>query len=750
MNALLFSLPGTPVIYYGDEIGMGDNIYLGDRNGVRTPMQWSGDRNAGFSRANPQRLYLPIIIDPEYHYEAVNVETQQNNASSLLWWMKRLIGLRKRFQAFGRGTLEFLRPANPKILAFVRKYQDERILVVANLSRFVQFAELDLREYAGVVPEEVFGRTAFPRIGELPYLLTLGPHSFFWFSLPVPAPVVVEEAAAAGPDLPVLPGYRPLAERFDPVFRDEIEALLPEYLTRLRLGRGGSPVVAARIQRAFPVSPGEAEVWFLLVHVEFREGVAETVTLPLAFVHDDNLAALTVPVADAGFARIAGPVAGVLCDALAVPACSRAVLRNVLTGRLRIVEGGEIVSAPLARVTFDADTLDSLPLSARRGDRNTLTVVYGEEYVLKTFRHVEEGLNPALEVGRFLAGQPGFTAYAPVIGSIEYRRRGTEPATLAVLYGYVPNQGTAWQSTLDELSRYFERVAALSHEIPPRPPEAPPLMGANGADDALPLWHELAGGYLESARLLGRRTAELHAALTANPASRAFAVEPFGKLYQRSLYQTMRNLTGKVCRRLQHDARRLPEPARDLAARVVAHEEEILRRFRGVLNPALGGSRIRVHGDYHLGRLLHTGKDFILTDFEGDPDRTIEDRRVKRSPLRDVASMVRSFDYAVQTTLLGLTIHRGRAQGVIRAEDLPKLEPWAEAWYHRVSREYVAAYLEAVGPLNILPPADDDRLLVLDLLMLEKAMYEIESELEVESERVVIPLRGVIRMIGAG
>src|SRR5437868_4788976 len=267
LNSLLFSLPGTPVIYYGDEIGMGDNIYLGDRNGVRTPMQWSADRNAGFSRCNPQRLYLPVSIDAEYHYEAVNVEAQQNNPSSLLWWMKRLIALRKRNKAFGRGSLEFLRPANPKVLAFVRKYHDERILVVANLSRFVQFAELDLREYAGVVPEEVFGRTAFPRIEDRPYLLTLGPHTFFWFSLPI-------------------------------------------------------------------LAPGDA------------------------------LGGLAVPAAEAGFARVAAPVPGVLCDALAVPACCRAILRAVLVGQTRSSAAGEFISAPVAPTPPEVvEHLDNLPVA---------------------------------------------------------------------------------------------------------------------------------------------------------------------------------------------------------------------------------------------------------------------------------------------------------------------------------------------------------------------------------------------------
>src|SRR5579872_5166390 len=182
-SSLLFSFPGTPIIYYRDEIGMGDNIYLGDRNGVRTPMQWSPDRNAGFSRANPQKLYLPVIIDPEYHYEAINVETQQNNPHSLLWWMKRLVAQRKQSTALSRGSLEFLFPENRKILAFVRRFEDELILVVANLSRLVQCFELDLSQFKGMVPVELSGATRFPEITDRPYFMNLGPFSFYWFAL---------------------------------------------------------------------------------------------------------------------------------------------------------------------------------------------------------------------------------------------------------------------------------------------------------------------------------------------------------------------------------------------------------------------------------------------------------------------------------------------------------------------------------------------------------------------------------------
>ncbi|MEK7248256.1 MAG: maltose alpha-D-glucosyltransferase, partial [Chloroflexota bacterium] len=268
MNGLLFSLPGAPILYYGDEIGMGDNIYLGDRNGVRTPMQWSGDRNAGFSRANPQRLYMPVIVDPEYHYETVNVEAQQANPHSLFWWMKRLIALRKKHKAFGRGTIEFLYPDNRKVLAFVRKYEGETILVIANLSRFTQYAELDMPAYKGATPVELFGRTEFPRIGELPYFITLGPHTFHWFSLQSAElpPAVTED----GPR--VLTIYDGIEDLLEGRARASLEALLPGYLRSRRwFGGKARTIQAAAIVDVIDVPSSDLEARILLVRVDYLE-----------------------------------------------------------------------------------------------------------------------------------------------------------------------------------------------------------------------------------------------------------------------------------------------------------------------------------------------------------------------------------------------------------------------------------------------------------------------------------------------
>ena len=523
MFALLFSLPGTPVIYYGDEIGMGDNIYLGDRNGVRTPMQWSADRNAGFSRANPQKLYLPVVIDPEYHFETVNVEAEQANPSSLLWWVKRLVTLRKTFRAFGRGSFRLLRPENSKVLAFIREFESESILAVANLSRFVQYVGLDLKEFVNFIPEEVLGRTRFPRITEEPYVLTIGPHGFIWFSLIQQSGTAAEKGpAAAFPgevELPVLAGKRPLSKRLEPGYWDEIEALLPRYVERNDLALSRSSVTSCEIVSTAPIKVGEIEVWYLMVRIESRGALSETISLGLTLVPEEQLLDLLLPLEKVGFARVSAPDRGVLCDALAVPACCRGLLRGILAGRLRQFEDGEIEAATLpGQQIVDLEAVDSLPLSLCHSASINPSVIYGESFILKMFRRAEEGVNPDLEIGRYLTARTDYDGTAPVVGFIEYRRRGAEPITLGILHRFVPNQGTAWKFTVDHLSQYFERMAALSREqIPPN--TLPAASGQENGHTAAQIdpWRELIGGYMDTARLLGVRTAELHRVLAADP-----------------------------------------------------------------------------------------------------------------------------------------------------------------------------------------------------------------------------------------
>ena len=749
MNALLFALTGTPVIYYGDEIGMGDNIYLGDRNGVRTPMQWSADRNAGFSRANPQKLYLPINIDPEYHYEAINVEAQQNNPNSLLWWMKRLIALRKRNRAFGRGSIEFLKPENPKVLAFVRRWHDESVLVVANLSRFVQYAELDLKAFRGQVPEELFGRSQFPAIGEGLYPLTIGPHGFYWFVLvaQATAPLTVT-AGPSGGELPFLPGEPTWEERMRGVGRDDVEALLPEYFRHRQFFRPEAVVTTATIHDAFPMRVGDREIQILVIRAEFRAGIPETLVLATTRVADAEGERLLAPLSEIGLARVGGPKPGVICDALVVPECCHALLKAIQSGRSAWVGTAEMAARPLPGLAKTPPAQPDEAAVMRRGERHNLSIIFGNRLLLKVYRRLEEGISPELEVGRFLTERQKFNGIAPVVGYSEIRRRQSEPATTAILYDYVANQGDAWLYTLDQLSVYFERVAALSKEQPPLPPPTVPLLGPMPELADRERWAELFGGYRETLRLMAQRTAEMHRALAADPTDPAFAPEPHTRLHQRSHYQSMRNLTGRLCARLVRDRHLLPEPARELSRQLLARQEEILARFKAVLDLSIDGFLIRCHGNYHLAQLLYTGNNFVVIDFAGDVSKVLSERRLKRPPLLDVATMVRSLSYVASSALFGLAHPHGRPPGVIREEDRQVLEPWTLAWANRAAREFVTEYISHIESAGLLPTTEEGRRTLLDSLLLEKALQEIASDLTYRPAWVVIPLRGALRLLG--
>jgi maltose alpha-D-glucosyltransferase / alpha-amylase len=741
MNGLLFSLPGTPVIYYGDEIGMGDNIYLGDRNGVRTPMQWSPDRNAGFSHASPQRLFLPVTMNPEYHYEAINVETQQGNPQSLLWWMKRLVALRKRYPAFGRGDITFLTPANPKVLAFVRRYEEQRILVVANLSRFVQAVELELPEHNGTVPVELFGMNPFPTIGELPYLLTLGPHSFYWFVLTPPrvealGPGQHRTLEVSGEWTRVLQG-RP---------RAALEALLPGWLRGQRwFGGKAHTMREARVDDTIPVPTRDGEAVLALLRADYSDAPAELYLLPLAFAAGERARALREqrPGAVLANLNVSGVrrEEGVLFDALADPAPGRALLEAVVRRRRFKGQHGALepgTARGLRGITREhLDVLEPRPLGA---EQSNTTLVFGDELILKVFRRPDEGINPDLEIGRFLTEGSRFEHTPAVAGYLEYER-GREPSmTVGILHRFVPNHGDAWRFTLDELSRYYERMLA-------GPPEAEPPAPLPGVlelaeQPTTDVAHERIGAYLEAARLLGRRTAELHLALASDAESEAFRPEAFSTLYQRSLYQAMRSQASHALALLRRKQRDLPEAERPHAARILQREPELVGRLRAVVGKKLDARRIRCHGDYHLGQVLWTGKDFVIIDFEGEPARPVSERRIKRSPLRDVAGMLRSFDYAAHTGMdqrLHLNGHPERPS--------PQLAAWAGYWERWSGSRFLQAYLEAAREGNFLPTDPAELGTLLDLYLLQKALYELSYELNNRPDWVWIPIQGLLQIL---
>ena len=742
LNCLLFSLPGTPVVYYGDDIGMGDNFYLGDRNGVRTPMQWSADRNAGFSQANPQRLFLPIIIDPQHHYEATNVEAEQENLSSLLWWMKRLIVLRKRFRAFSRGTTEFFYPSNRRVLVFIRRLEDEIILTVANLSRFVQCAELDLAEFKGRVPVELFGQTEFPPIGDLPYFITLGPHGFYWFKL--------ESVSSAAPRAPAEATLASLdvAGSWEELFargaKSGLEKILPGYLQSCRwFGGKARRIRSVTVSEAIPLPADSGEAELTVLEVTYTDSEPESYLLPLAFVSGEQAAECQQAFPHAVIARLktkqAGTaVEGLLIDALYNRACAKTLLEAIARRRSFRGKSAEIFANPSKsfRELRGSSHAPLEPTVAKKDQSNT-SIVYGERLILKIFRRIQDGVNPDLEIGRFLTEDASFDHVPKLGGSLEMRRGNNGSATIGILQCWVRNEGDAWRYTLDHLGDYFEACAALA----PMPADlsAPPGHMVDFLDREPPhAMSEAAGSYLASAALLGRRSGELHVALASDRQHPDFAAEPFTPFYRRAVYQSMRTLTDRALAALREQVKRLPEEGRADAERVLALKNDILGRFRFILEQKITAMRIRGHGDYHLGQVLFTGKDFVITDFEGEPAQPIGERRTKRSPLRDVAGMLRSFHYAALTAL---------KSGDFRVEDLPRLPAAGNGWVFWVSVVFLRSYLEAGAAGGYLPASKPELKGLLDLYLLQKAVYELHYELNNRPAWAGIPVRGILDIL---
>ncbi|MCZ2340990.1 MAG: maltose alpha-D-glucosyltransferase [Bacteroidales bacterium] len=753
MNALLFSMPGTPVIYYGDEIGMGDNFYLGDRNGVRTPMQWSGDRNAGFSKANPQKLYLPVIIDPEYHYEAVNVDAQQGNSSSLLWWMKRIIALRKQFRAFGRGTIEFLRPDNPKILAFIRRYEDETILIVANLSRFVQYVQLDLSEFKGLVPHELVGRNPFPPIGELPYLLTQGPHGYYAFAIRPAAgrhPVLADKPREA--PVPRIAVRESWEELLHPSRFNWLEPAIISHLAespgfggmghwKTRTLRNATIRFAARLPSTTPPAV------LLFLDLEFLNGSTHMQVQPIGYATVEMKGTLP-PGAIVAAVTQAGNVVGVLYDARSDAQFCSGALKGIAQNTGFLFDGGEIVCSHFPQFdTARGPAEVPLPITVSQTPARNVSINYGGKMVLKSFEKLEPGINPDLELGRFLTDHTAFDKLAPVLGAIEYRPLENGPTTtLSVLFGYIPNEGDGWQYTLDTLSRFYESVLVHSVESPPM---APPWNWTPGVC-AVPTG--TAADYLNSslrtAARLGTTTAELHRGL-ASATHPALAPEPFTKLYQRSVYQSLRTTTGLVFRELARNLPELPDGVRELAAQVLARESELSHRYRAFLRPEVSSARIRIHGDYQLSELLYTGTDFVIIDFEGNPARPLTERQIKRSPLRDIATMIRSFHSAAYSPLFGAESTRGILPGHVREEDRNRLLPWARFWFAWVTSTFVQSYYAGMSDTGLLPADPDGCRAMLELLVLEKSVSELGYELAHRPAWVPVSLQALHELLAA-
>jgi maltose alpha-D-glucosyltransferase/alpha-amylase len=737
LNSLLLSFPGTPIVYYGDEIGMGDNIYLGDRNGVRTPMQWNGDRNAGFSTSTPGRLYSPVVMDPVWGYEAINVEAQQGDPSSLLNWMRNMIALRKLFSVFGRGSIEFLNPSNRKVLAYLRQYQGEQVLCVANLSRFAQPVDLDLSKLEGMVPVEMLGYVEFPAIERQPYRLTLAPYSFLWLELQQrvePAEVSVDPAVQA--PLNASAGWEGI---FDGVSRQRLETVyLPEYLPKQRWFAGKSRhIQSTRIVDWTALNGSYSALAF--VEVQFDTGASEVYLALLAMAFGDAAGELRHAAPNAIVALIlSAKVSGVLHDGVFDDKTCLELLSLVENGgelsmrhgRIRGVRGKEFQN-----VLGSAQ----MPLPVRRSsaEQSNTSILYGDRFILKLFRHQEPGVNPDAEIGRYLTEKTKFDRIPPFAGSIELGPAAdTEPTILAMLQGLVANEGDGWKWTVEELDRYFETCAPLPFPERVTADLRNPLDLSEQAVSQVAQDH--LGIYLDAATTLGRRTAEMHLALASPTDDPAFAPEPLMAEDFQSVLVDLQQNASRVLDLLKERVAYLPDEVVEVAATVLSRRRRILDHFGALKLNGFQTQRIRIHGDYHLGQVLRVKTDFVILDFEGEPARPLANRRAKQCPLKDVAGMLRSFSYATYSSLINYTARH--------AEDVARLEPWAQLWERSAATAFLRAYRETAQGAAFLPIESRDFRKLLDVFLLDKALYEVLYELNARPAWVRIPLIGLMSL----
>jgi maltose alpha-D-glucosyltransferase / alpha-amylase len=735
MTSILFSMPGTPIIYYGDEIGMGDNIYLGDRNGVRTPMQWSSDRNAGFSRGDPARLYFPVIMDPVYGYEAINVEAQERSPFSLLHWMKRMIALRRQHPVFGRGTLEFVRTNNRKVLTYVRRYHDETVLCVANLARTVQPVEIPMAQFAGLTPVEMHGQAQLPRITEQPYFLTLAPYSFYWFQLQetvVPATLRTVPPVEEHPAVPALFAGVVWDSLLDGSLRGIVEkqALVPFMQRQRWFGGKARTVASARFVDWVTLRRGTHPAFLSIVEVAYGEGGTERYVVPLAMAGGAEAEAVEQQFGHAVVSRITGARKGLLYDGLFDDGVCTALLEAIQQKReIRMRQGA--LAAVDAGLGID---LEETPASIRRTalDQSNTSVLFGWQLIMKMFRRLESGLNPDVEVGDSLTAR-GFRNVPPLLGALSYV--GPEDAASVVMVQrYVPNQGSAWDVTVEEVGRFFDRIKTL------------PAMSADR--EAAREWlrrgdlpaniAEAIGLYLATAETIGRRTGELHVALASADGPTHFSIEPYTPEDLIATVNRMREHAAEQLRLLDHAMPRLDDRRRQLALDLLEHREDFTDQFHAITRLRSGASRIRCHGDYHLGQVLIAEADVVILDFEGEPARPLAERREKCSPLRDVAGMIRSFSYAALTGLTAAT--------QTRPEDVERLSPWAQMWETWVSAAFLRGYRTATAGAPFLPRDADDFDVLLNAFIVDKALYELGYELNNRPDWVHIPLLGLLNL----
>ncbi|HNP96692.1 MAG TPA: maltose alpha-D-glucosyltransferase [Cyclobacteriaceae bacterium] len=729
LYTILFSLPGTPVIYYGDEFGMGDNIYLGGRSGVRTPMQWNMNLNAGFSTANPQQLYLPLITDPVYRHQSINVATQDENPSSLLWWMRHVIAMRNRLVVFGRGDMQFIESTNNKILCFIRTYESQRIILVANLSQFSQVTTLNLTDYKDCEVTEVFSQNRFLNVGDGHYSLTLGPYGYYWLQLDTSDQ---KEKSDANGELPLFAADQSWEKVFSHYNekRQFERKILPGFMKKCRWFAGkAKPIAKIGLQKTIPLKVGKATHYLSLIEVHYVQRMPELYFLPLTFVPSESIVDKVEYHAQSVVCRAhLNGVQGFVLDS----SYDKEFRDYLLTSmdkkqRLKFEDGVLEFNSSLFNKIAIEGAIDSKVLKA---DQSNTAIIYNDQYFFKFYRKLEREINPDMEIVRFLSENTSFENSPKYGGSIEFVDSEGKVIVLGLLQNKVENQGEAWGMAIDSVGRFFERVITKAKKE-----KLPKLVNKPSItfEEAPEIIQEFIGrGFFERVVRLGQRTAEMHLALASDKTNPSFAPEQFTANYQRSLYSSLRKLVRDRFNLLENSLEKLDEPTRALANKVLEMENDVLDCFKEIYEIKIDAIKTRIHGDYHLGQVLFTGNDFVIIDFEGEPGFSFSERRLKKNPFKDVAGMMRSFHYAAFGKILLNENYRDK--------DMTFLEAWAEQWQHYISRFYVGAYMQRMGMGTELSYQND---VLIRTFLIEKAIYELGYELNGRPDWVIIPLRGI-------
>jgi maltose alpha-D-glucosyltransferase/alpha-amylase len=734
LNSLLFTFPGTPIIYYGDEIGMGDNFYLGDRDGVRTPMQWSPDRNAGFSQANPQRLYLPLILDPQYHYESVNVELQSRNSSSLLWWMKRAISIRKKYPAFSRGDIKFLNSENAKVLSFTRTFEDDTMLVIANLSRFTQPLELDLDVFKGYQPVEIYSKNKFPPVKDnMPYFFTLEAYACQCFVMKKTHPEIDQSEEL---QLLKLAKWEDLLE---PEVLEKLEnSLLPTYLMKMRwFGGKEKEMDSVRIVSHAAIPLGDnPQGYIFLLEAYYRNNLPEMYQLPLAFGKDpfSHQVRENCPQAVICRIQIDNEEEGVLFDAIYGLELQQALLLNMGHNETVPAFNGEIHFSGDANLKKHVNETEKIKPRVLSSEQDNTSVTYDGKYIFKLYRKVDRAINPDMEIIHFLTHEAKFAKIPAFAGAVEWKYK-KDSMVLGMMQEMVASSTDAWANILDRLDSFNEKI--LSDNDIQLPAElAGTLTEPVGYEDIPEVLKDLLDLHVaEQISLLGQRTAEMHLALASGTKFPDFKPEEFSLHYQRSVYSSLQSLVRVAFQDLARNMKKLSPDVRQEADEILQMKDEILTKLKKIYSHKIDTSKIRIHGDYHLGQVLFTGKDFVILDFEGEPARSYSERRLKRSALRDVAGMLRSLHYAAFGSLF--------LDNQIRKEDIGKLLPYVEQWYHYMCGFFMKAYLETVKDNPIIPQKKEDLNILIQTFLLQKAIYEMQQEVNNRPAWLTVPLKGI-------